>query len=70
MREYKVGEEITLVVQETNISRPFCCEQCFFDSGMTVCLMKCCAAIRSDSKNVISLRKESKYEIETKKHKV
>ena len=57
MKEYKVGEEITLVVQETNISRPFCCEQCFFDSGMTVCLMKCCSAIRSDYKNVIFVEK-------------
>ena len=55
MREYKVGEEITLVVKE----EPKSCMGCFyFKSPMSnICWKLCTDCYRSDHKNVIFVEK-------------
>ena len=60
MKEYKVGEEITLVVKESNFDNPVQpCEGCFFlDSPMKGdCYPMCEARIRKDGKNAIFVEK-------------
>lgn len=59
MKEYKVGEQIVLEVQEVACS----CEYCFFEHNG--CNLKykdrmCSAKERSDGKNVIFVEKKGK----------
>ena len=59
MREYKVGEEITLVVKEATSDS---CLGCVFTVRKEGCCMphfygSCCARSRSDHKNVIFVEK-------------
>ena len=53
MKELKVGERVTLEVQEVeNIS----CPRCFFwdkEIGCTWCVAECIDTFRSDGKNII-----------------
>lgn len=55
MKEYKIGEEITLVVKE----EPKSCMGCFyFKSPMSnICWKLCTDCYRSDHKNVIFVEK-------------
>lgn len=53
MKEFKVGDKITLEVVETSMDAPYCCQQCFCKNNSFVCAAKCKAAIRKDGKNVI-----------------
>ena len=56
MKEYKVGEQIVLEVQETPIGR---CEGCFFlDTPMFGdCYPMCDSIVRSDNREVIFVEK-------------
>ena len=57
MKEYKVGEEITLVVKEV---KGIHCHECFFcdnDNGCSNSSTECLAVCRSDGKNVIFVEK-------------
>ena len=55
MKEYKVGEEITLVVKE----EPKSCMGCFFFESpiSNICWKLCAGDHRSDGKNVIFVEK-------------
>ena len=58
MREYKVGEEITLVVKEASVVYPFHCKGCFFHELLDDCFgLNCSSVYRSDGKNVIFVEK-------------
>ena len=57
MKEYKVGEEITLVVKEAPNRMP--CSDCFFidENGFCIYDSYCSSNERSDGKNVIFVEK-------------
>ena len=60
MKEYKVGDEITLVVKENTFNDPrHPCKGCFFfeNSIRSVCYLMCNSHCRSDGKNVIFVEK-------------
>ena len=56
MKEYKVGEQITLEVEEAPKGG---CEGCFFENILTPhhCEDMCMSCCRSDDKNVIFVEK-------------
>ena len=52
MKEYKIGEKISLEVVEADESL-MGCEGCFFADNDVACLGGCCSAGRSDYKDII-----------------
>ena len=52
MKEYKIGEKISLEVVEAD-ENLMDCEGCFFVDDDVACVGGCCSADRSDHKNVI-----------------
>ena len=50
MKEFKVGERVTIEVVETETAT---CTGCFFNSDDIACVGNCSADERSDHKNVI-----------------
>ncbi len=59
MKEYKIGEEITLVVKE--VQKGVGCPDCFFFNEGEGCLysdITCFPHFRSDGKNIIFVEKK------------
>lgn len=58
MKEYKVGEEITLIIKEVKGGNFAKCDNCFFNKINEFCQnLDCCSTERSDHKNVIFVEK-------------
>ena len=68
MKEYKIGEKISLEVVEADESL-MDCEGCFFVDDDVACVGGCCSADRSDHKNIIYKEvKELKRNMKENKH--